>query len=94
MSDGGKEERLVTIKNAIDFGIVGDNISDIAEFTIEKHEFRHDSMLAPEVREEAIERIRDVLWQKIEAIKLRRQRILEDMFNTAQATLEDVVNKG
>ncbi len=94
MSDGGKEERLVTIKNAVDFGIVGDNISDIAEFTIEKHEFRHDSMLAPEVREEAIERIRDVLWQKVEALKLRRQRVLEDMFSSAQATLEDIVKKG
>jgi len=94
MSDGGKEERLVTVKNAIDFSIVGDNILDIADFTVEKYEFRNDSALAPEVREEAVERIKDVLWQKVEALKLRRQRILEDMFNTAQATLEDVVNKG
>ena len=94
MSDVGKEEKLVTIKNSIDFSIVGDNILDIADFTVEKYEFRNDSTLAPEVREEAIERIKDVLWQKVEAIKLRRQRILEDMFNTAQATLEDVVNKG
>lgn len=94
MSDVGKEERLVTIKNSIDFSIVGDNILDIADFTVEKYEFSNDSSLAPEVREEAIDRIKDVLWQKIEALKLRRQRILEDMFNTAQATLEDVVNKG
>ena len=94
MSDVGKEERLVTIKNSIDFSIVGDNILDIADFTVEKYEFRNDSTLAPEVRDEAIERIKDVLWQKVEALKLRRQRILEDMFNTAQATLEDVVNKG
>ena len=94
MSDVGKEERLVTIKNSIDFSIVGDNILDIADFTVEKYEFRNDSTLAPEVREEAIERIKDVLWQKVEAIKLRRQRILEDMFNTAQATLENVVSKG
>ena len=94
MSDGGKEERLVTVKNAIDFSIVGDNILDIADFTVEKYEFRNDSTLAPEMREEAIERIKDVLWQKVEALKLRRQRILEDMFNTAQATLEDIVNKG
>ena len=94
MSDDGKEERLVTVKNAIDFNIVGDNILDIADFTVEKYEFRNDSTLAPEVREEAIEKIKDVLWQKVEAIKLRRQRILEDMFNTAQATLEEVVSKG
>ena len=94
MSDGGREERLVTVKNAIDFSIVGDNILDIADFTVEKYEFRNDSTLAPEMREEAIERIKDVLWQKVEALKLRRQRILEDMFNTAQATLEDIVDKG
>ena len=94
MSDIGKEERLVTVKNAIDFSIVADNILDIAEFTVEKHEFRNDSALAPDVRAEAIERIRDVLWQKVEALKLRRERLLKDMFNTAQATLEDVVNKG
>ena len=94
MSDVSNDERLVTIKNSIDFSIVGDNILDIADFTVEKYEFRNDSTLAPEVREEAIEKIKDVLWQKVEAIKLRRQRILEDMFDTAQATLEEVVSKG
>ena len=94
MSDVGKEERLVTIKNSIDFSIVGDNILDIADFTVEKYEFRNDSTLAPEVREEAVSRIKDVLWQKVEAIKLRRQKILEDMFKSAQATLEEVVDKG
>ena len=41
----------------------------------------------------ALSRIRDVLWQKVEAIKLRRQKILEDMFNAAQATLDDMVDK-
>ena len=66
----------------------------IADFTVEKFEYRHDTTLAPEVREEAVARIKDVLWQKVEAIKLRRQKILEDMFNSAQATLEGVVDKG
>ena len=73
--------------------IVGDNILDIADFTVEKYEFRNDTTLAPDVREEAVSRIKDVLWQKVEAIKLRRQKILEDMFSTAQATLDDVVDK-
>lgn len=93
MSDVSTEERLVTIKNSIDFSIVGDNILDIADFTVEKYEFRNDTTLAPDVREEAVSRIKDVLWQKVEAIKLRRQKILEDMFSTAQATLDDVVDK-
>ena len=47
MSDVSTEERLVTIKNSIDFGIVGDNIQDIADFTVEKYEFRNDTTLAP-----------------------------------------------
>jgi hypothetical protein len=93
MSDVSTEERLVTIKNSIDFSIVGDNILDIADFTVEKYEFRNDTTLAPDVREEAVSRIKDVLWQKVEAIKPRRQKILEDMFSTAQATLDDVVDK-
>ena len=93
MSDFSNDEKLVTIKNSIDFSIVGDNILDIADFTVEKYEFRNDTTLAPEVREEAVSRIKDVLWQKIEAIKLRRQKILEDMFKSAQATLDEVVDK-
>ena len=92
MSDFSNE-KLVTIKNSIDFSIVGDNILDIADFTVEKYEFRNDTTLAPEVREEAVSRIKDVLWQKVEAIKLRRQKILEDMFKSAQATLDEVVDK-
>ena len=94
MSDVGKEERLVRIKNAVDYDVVAENILDVAEFTVEKYEFRNESTLAPDVRAEAVERIRDVLWQKVEALKLRRHRFLQDMFNTAQSTLEDVIAKG
>ena len=93
MNDFRNEDKLVTIKNSVDFSIVGDNILDIADFTVEKYEFRNDTTLAPEVREEAISRIKSVLWQKVEVIKLRRQNILEDMFNAAQSTLDDVVDK-
>ena len=94
MSDVGKEERLVRIKNAVDYDVVAENILDVAEFTVEKYEFRNESTLAPDVRAEAVERIRDVLWQKVEALKMRRQRFLQEMFNTAQSTLEDVIAKG
>ena len=93
MSDAGNDEKLITIKNCIDFGIVEDNILDIADFTVEKYEFRNDTTLSPDMREAAVSRIRDVLWQKVEVIKLRRQEILEDMFNAAQATLDDMVGK-
>ena len=93
MSDASNDETLITIKDSIDFGIVEDNILDIADFTVEKYEFRNDTTLSPDVREAAMSRIRDVLWQKVEAIKLRRQKVLEDMFNAAQATLDDMVGK-
>ena len=93
MSEAGSDERLLTIRNAVDFSIVEDNVQDIAEFTVEKHEFRTGAMLPPEVRERAIARIRDVLWQKVEALKLRRQQLLEGMFRTAQETLDEVVDQ-
>ena len=93
MSEGSKDEGLITIKNSIDFDVVGENIADIADFTVEKYEFRHDTTLAPEVREKALAQIRDVLWQRVEAFKLRRQQILQDMFNEAQVTLDKVVDK-
>lgn len=91
MSEVGSKEKLLTIRNSIDFGVVEDNVQDIAEFTVEKHEFRTGVTLPPEVRERAIARIRDVLWQRVEALKLRRQKLLEGMFKTAQETLDEVV---
>ena len=36
MSNSGVEEKILTVRYAVDFNIVGDNISDIAEFTVEK----------------------------------------------------------
>ena len=48
------DEKIGLMNSAVDMEIVGDNISDIAEFTIEKHEFRNDNTLSSEVREEAV----------------------------------------
>ena len=93
MSEVSREEKLVTIRNAIDFDIVADNVLDIADFTVEKHEFQSGSTLPPEVREEAIARIKDELWQRIEALKMRCQKLLEGMFRTAQETLDEVLDK-
>lgn len=93
MSDVSNEEKLMTIRNSIDFSVVADNVLDIADFTVEKHEFKTGSTLPPEVREEAVARIKDVLWQRIEALKLRRQQLLQGMFDTAQETLDEVIGK-
>ena len=93
MSEVSSEEKLVTIRNSIDFDIVADNVGDIAEFTVEKHEFQSGSTLPPEVREQAIARIKDELWQRIEALKARRQKLLEGMFRMAQETLDEEIGK-
>ena len=93
MSNMDDNEKIMTVKSAVDFDIVGDNIQDIAEFTIEKYEFRHDSDLPDGIREEAIAKINAALWQKIEELKLRRREILVSMFNTAEDTLNEVIDE-
>lgn len=56
MSD---EEKIGSIKSAVDFTIMGDNISDIADFTLEKYEFKNGTTLSDEVREEGITKIKE-----------------------------------
>lgn len=96
MADPRKEaeEKIGTIRSSVDFNVVGDNILDIAEFTVEKYEFRNDTTLSAETRERALTEIREVLWQRVERLKVRRQQILADMFNAAEVTLNEIVEKG
>ncbi len=94
MADAPKDtqEKIERIRSSVDFNVVGDNILDIAEFTVEKYEFRNDTTLTPELRERAVAEIRDVLWERVQQMRARRQQILADMFNAAEATLNEVVN--
>ena len=57
-----KEKAKIEVREAIDFIIVGDNIEDITNFTIEKYEFTNDTVLSADVRVAATTRIKDVLW--------------------------------
>ena len=95
MADAPKdaEEKIGRIRSSVDFNVVGDNILDIAEFTVEKYEFRNGTTLSPETRERAVTEIRDVLWQRVEQLRARRQQILADMFNAAEVTLNEVITK-
>ena len=93
MSDSGAEEKISQVRSSIDMNIVGENILDIADFTVEKYEFRTDSTLSPELRKEAVEKIKDTLWKRIEELRLRRAQILQHMFNLADETLDEVVGK-
>ena len=88
------QEKVGSIKSAIDLAIVGDNISDISAFTLEKYEFKNNSTLSSEVREEGDAKIKDVLWKRVEELKKRRMQILAEMFTLAETTLEKVINKG
>ena len=85
------EEKMGSMKSAVDMEIVGDNISDIAEFTIEKYEYRIDSTLSPEVREKAVSTIEEALWKKIEELNLLRKQYLAGLFNLADTTLSEIV---
>lgn len=90
------EQRAITIKRSVDvdFNIVGENILDIADFAVEKYEFRSDTTLAPEVRKAATEAIRAALWARVEELKLKRKQILAGMFELADETAKRVVEGG
>lgn len=92
MTDGS--ERTLTIKNALDFEVVGENILDIADFAVEKYEFRNDTTLADDVREAAREGARMALWEMVERLKLRRKQILQAMFDKADEAVQGVVDDG
>lgn len=87
------EEKVITVRNSIDFDIVSDNIQDIANFAIEKHEFRNATTLSPEVREAVDAKVKEALWQFIEDMKMRRQKALQTMFNLADKAVDDVVGQ-
>ena len=93
MGNTDDNQKIMSIKSAVDFDIVGDNLQDIAEFTVEKYEFRNDSDLPDEIRKEAIAKINSALWQKVEEMKLRRREILVSMFNAAEDTLNEVLDE-
>lgn len=88
------QEKMGSVRSAVDLAIVGDNISDIAAFTLEKYEFKNDATLSSEVREEGDAKIKDVLWKRVEELKKRRMQILAEMFTLAESTLEEVISKG
>ena len=90
MTDG--TERTLTIKNAMDFEVVGENILDIADFAVEKYEFRNDTTLSGEARTAAIEGARAALWEMVEKLKLRRKQILQAMFDKADAAVQQAVD--
>lgn len=93
MANSEVGEKILTVRYAVDFNIVGDNISDIAEFTVEKYEFKNDTTLSPETRDKAMKEITDVLWRQVEQLKQQHRRVLAQMFDAAESALEEAVGK-
>lgn len=84
--------RPINLKSAVDMQIVGENILDVADFAIEKYEFENDTTLSDEVRDEAIEKIREDLWDLVKAFRARRKEWLQTMFDTAHKAVGEVAD--
>ncbi|MYD76210.1 MAG: hypothetical protein F4093_10890 [Gammaproteobacteria bacterium] len=91
MSEINREEKAMSLRSPVNFDIVADNMLDIAEFTVEKYEFRNDTVLSAEMRENALKEIRNSLWVKVEEMRRRRKKILEEMFSLAEETLDEIL---
>ena len=83
----------IPLRSSVDFDIVGDNIQHIAHFTVEKYEYQNDRTLSLKAREAAVAGITHSLWEHIERLKTRRKQLLKEMFESAEAVLEEVVAK-
>lgn len=83
----------IPLRNPIDLDVVGDNIAQMAAFTLEKHEFASGDLPA-DVREQALSEIEDALWKLFELRAQRRQEVVAEALRTAAETLDEVVGRG
>ena len=91
MTDNNNQ--TVTLKKVLDAAILGENISDIADFAVEKYEFRNNTTLSSETREAAIERAQAALWELVEQLRLKREKILKVFFEKADQAVKDVASE-
>ena len=85
-------ERSINLKSAVDMQVVGENILDVADFAIEKYEFENDTTLSDEVRDKAIEKVREDLWDLVKEFRARRKEWLQIMFDTAHKAVDKVMD--
>ena len=85
-------DRPITLKTAVDLQVVGENILDVADFAIEKYEFETDTTLSDDLREVAIEQIRDDLWDLVKEFRARRKKWLQMMFDTADKAVREALD--
>ena len=87
------EPTTIPLRRAVDFDIVGENILQIANFTIEKYEYQNDRTLPLKTREEVVAEITNSLWQLVERLRARRKQVLTEMFKSAESVLQEVIAK-
>lgn len=95
---GGDQEEAqasttIPLRSWFDLDIVGENILQIANFTIERYEYQNDRTLPLKTREAVVAGITNALWLYVERLKIRRKQLLTEMFNSAESVLEQVVAK-
>ena len=94
---GNQEEAqastTIPLRSWFDLDIVGENILQIANFTIERYEYQNDRTLPLKTREAVVAGITNALWLYVERLKIRRKQLLTEMFNSAESVLERVVAK-
>ncbi len=81
----------IPMKSAVNFDVIGENIWDIANFTIDKYEYQNDRTLSLAEREAVVAEITTSLWQFVERLKAQHKKILEQMFRSAEEALDEVV---
>lgn len=88
-----KSNRTITLKRSLDTTILGENISDIADFAVEKYEFRNDTTLSSQTREAAAQAAQAALWELVEQLRLKREQILKAFFEKADQAVNDVAGE-
>ncbi len=78
------------LRNPLDMAVVGENIADIANYTVEKYEFVN-SPLAEGMRAEAVLELSTLLWKQVERAIERRKRFRAELFQSAETALQDIV---
>ncbi len=91
--EAAQASNTIPLRSSVDFDIVGENIQHIANFTIEKYEYKNDRSLSLKEREAVVAGITNALWQYVERLKTRRKQLLTEMFRSAETVLERVVAK-
>ncbi len=79
------------LRESINEKVLGDNLEDIAAYTVEKHTFLDDTPLTPEQSEEAKEFVFNALWQTVQERRKRRLKLLEACFKMADKILLEEV---